>query len=245
MLVLINLDSAHARRARMAGQLSALGLACERLGHDFRSLDRSEIRGWFADRFPSVRPPAYTLSGAELGCWASHLSAWARILASGAPAGIVLEDDVLLAADFARCAGVLERDLGGFDVVYLGTSSRNLSRRRAVTVDGLRIHAPVGLVLNTWGYVVGSTWIGRLLAQASFAIDLPVDHYLGGRGSVVRPRIGVLQPACVHEDPATACVSQIQPHTWRPDRFRVVESARRRLLGSRAAEWYYRIYRWL
>jgi glycosyl transferase family 25 len=245
MLVLINLDGAHVRRARMEAQLAAHGLGWERLGHDFRSLDLREIRRWFAGRFPTVRPPAYTLSGAELGCWASHVSAWARIHTSGASAGIVLEDDVLLGDDFARCATVLARDLGGFDVVYLGTSSRNLSRRRAVTIGGLCVHAPVGLVVNTWGYVVSSAWIGRLLAQPSFAVDLPVDHYLGGRGSAVRPRIGVLQPPCVQEDPATAHVSQIQPHTWRADRLRVVESARRRFLASRAGDWFYRIYRWL
>jgi glycosyl transferase family 25 len=245
MLVLINLDGAHERRARMQAQLAARGLAFERLGHDFRGLDRREIRRWYAERLPTVRPPAYTLSGAELGCWASHLSAWARIHASGAPVGTVLEDDVLLAADFARSAGILEHDLGGFDLVYLGTSSRNLSHRRAVTVGGLRVHAPVGLVVNTWGYVVSAAWIGRLLAQPSFAIDQPVDHYLGGRGGAIRPRIGVLQPACVHEDPATAPASQIQPHTWRPDRLRVAESARRRFLQSRAGDWFYRLYRWL
>jgi glycosyl transferase family 25 len=140
----------------MEAQLAARGLAFERLGHDFRGLDRREIRRWYAERLPTVRPPAYTLSGAELGCWASHLSAWARIHASGAPAGTVLEDDVLLAADFARSAGILEHDLGGFDLVYLGTSSRNLSHRRAVMVGGLRVHAPVGLVVNTWGYVVSA-----------------------------------------------------------------------------------------
>ncbi len=123
-----------------------------------------------AARFPAIRPPAYTLSGAELGCWASHLSAWACILASGEAAGTVLEDDLVLAPDFAGCVGELERDLGDFDLVYLGTSSRNLSRRRAKAIGGLRIHAPVGLVLNTWGYVVSAAWIARLFTRPVFAI---------------------------------------------------------------------------
>ena len=74
---------------------------------------------------------------------------------------------------------------------------------------------------------------------------MPIDHFLGGRGDDVRPRIGVVQPACVHEDPATARASQIRPYTWRPDRLRVVESARRQFLSSRAGDWFYRLYRWL
>jgi len=229
----------------MASQLAARNLAFERVGHDFRSLGRRDIERWYAARFPTIRPPTYTLSGAELGCWASHLSAWACILASGAAAGTVLEDDLVLAPDFAGCVDELERDLGDVDLVYLGTSSRNLSRRRAKAIGGLRIHAPVGLVLNTWGYVVSAAWIARLFTRPVFAIDMPIDHFLGGRGGAVRPRIGVVQPACVHEDPATARASQIQPYTWRPDRLRVVESARRRLLSSRAADWFYRLYRWL
>jgi hypothetical protein len=176
MLVLINLQRADVRRARMTAQLDDLGIPFERLGHDFRGRNRTEIVRWYAAHFPSIRPAHGTLSGAELGCWASHLSAWARIRESGEAAGTVLEDDLVLAA---------------------------------------------------------------------VAISMPVDHFLGGRGGAVRPRIGVVQPACVREDPRTARESQIQPHTWRPDRSRVVEGMRRRFLDSRASDWFYRIYRWL
>ena len=246
LLVLINLEAANVRRARMTAQLNGQGLAFERLGHDFRGLERGEIGRWYAAHFPSIGPAPYALSGAELGCWASHLSAWARIRASGAAAGAVLEDDLLLSPDFGACVRELENGLRGFDLVYLGTSSRNLSRWRVTMAGPLKVHAPVGLVLNTWGYVVSSRWIERLLACRSIVLTIPVDHFLGGRcRGTPRPRVGVLQPACVHEDRRTARDSQIQPHTWRPDRLRLVEGARRRFLESRAGDLYYRIYRWL
>ena len=245
MLVLINLQRTDVRRARMTAQLDDHGVPFERLGHDFRGRDRSEIARWYAVHFPSIRLAPGALSGAELGCWASHLSAWRRIQEAGATAGTVLEDDLVLAPGFGARVRELEDDLRDFDLVYLGTSSRNLSTRRVTTIGRHRVHAPVGLVVNTWGYVVSSGWIARVLAHPSLAITMPVDHFLGGRGGVAKPLIGVVQPACVHEDPRTARDSQIQPHTWRPDRFRVIEGIRRRFLGSRASDWFYRVYRWL
>lgn len=229
----------------MAAQLDAQGLAWKRVGCDFRRLERDAIARWFAQRFPSLRPTARRLSGAELGCWASHLCAWEAIRASGHAAGIVLEDDVLLALDFRDRARALASDPGGFDVVYLGTSSRNLSGRRAALLHGLRVHAPVGVVLNTWAYVVSADWIGRLLDAGPIAIHLPLDHYLGGGGRRAPPRIGVLQPPCVTEDEVTGRASQIGPATRRIDRRPWFEGTRRRLLRSRAGDWYERLCRWM
>jgi glycosyl transferase family 25 len=244
-LILINVDAATARRARMEAQLAAQSLAHARIGCDFRKLARDAIVQWYARHFPTVRPIPGRLSGAELGCWASHLCAWLTILESGAAAGTVLEDDVLLAPAFGASVATLEADLGDLDLVYLGTSSRNVSQRRAVARGALTIHLPVGVVLNTWGYVVAARWIRRLFAQPPFELTMPVDHFLGGRARVARPRIGVLRPACVEEDPGTARQSQIAPHTWRLDRSRAVENARRRFLASRAGDWFHRICRWL
>jgi glycosyl transferase family 25 len=241
-LQLINLPEASLRLTRMAAQLDARGLAYERLGCDFRRTGRDDIIEWFAGRYGSIRPGTGRLSAPELGCWASHLSAWSRIAASGGAAGTVIEDDVVLASDFADCVRALERDSADFDIVYLGTSSRNLSTRRVADVGGLRIHTPVGTVLNTWGYVVRSRWIDRLFAAGPLALTMPIDHFLGGRAPIVRPRVGVLQPPCVEEDAVTARASQIAPHTWRIDRLRAVEATRRRLLRSRAGDWLQRLY---
>ncbi len=74
---------------------------------------------------------------------------------------------------------------------------------------------------------------------------MPIDHFLGGRGGRDRPRIGVLQPAVVVEDPVLGSASQIAPHTRRLDRSRLIESARRRLLASSVSQLYYSLYRYL
>jgi glycosyl transferase family 25 len=244
MLTLINLASARDRRERMAEQLAQAGLDYDRVGIDFRDSDPAAIRRWIDAHFAGLSFDQDALSGAEIGCWASHLTAWRRLLDSNARAATVLEDDVVLAPGFAEATARLAA-VPGFDVVYLGTSSRNISSRRAARIGPLRVHAPVGVIFNTWGYVIARRWVEWFLSQNGIEIDLPIDHVLGGRVRAVRPFAGVLQPPVVREDPALGADSQIEPYSFRLDRHRLVAGARRRLLGSRLTDLYYQLYRWL
>ena len=83
MLFLINLDDADARLAAMHAQLDEIGLSYARIGIDFRRASRASIDAWFAQRFPGITFARRSVSGAEIGCWASHLCAW-QALASNA-----------------------------------------------------------------------------------------------------------------------------------------------------------------
>jgi len=249
MLLLINLEDATERRARMAAQLAAQGLAFERIGFDGRRLTPSELRERIAPIFPRLSFDHARLSGAEIGCWLSHLLAWRRLLDSDVAACTVIEDDLLLTVDFGAVAAALQADDDGYDLVYLGTSSRNLSTRRsrplAAAADGAtRLHETVGCVFNTWGYVVRRRFAERWLA-APHTIRLPIDHILGGRVARGRPKLAVVQPAVVAEEPALARASQIEPYTHRLDRAHLIEATRRRFLESRAGDLFYRLYRWL
>ena len=245
MLFLINLDEAHARRAAMHAQLDDIGLSYERIGIDFRHVPRAVIDAWFAQRFPGITFARRSVSGAEIGCWASHLCAW-QALASRADASActVLEDDVVLDPSFPEAIATLMRE-PVLDLVILGTSSRNVSTRRHARVGPLRVHRPLGTIYNTWGYVVSRTWVERFFASR-WHIDRPIDHYTGGsRAGPARPRMAVLQPAVVRENPMLGARSQIAPTTFRIDRARIVELARRRIIASRASALYYKLYRFL
>lgn len=249
MLLLINLEDATERRERMAAQLAAQGLAFERIGFDGRRLAQAELRKRISQVFPRLGFDHARLSGAEIGCWLSHLLAWQRLLDSDAAACTVIEDDLLLSADFAAVTAALQAADDGYDLVYLGTSSRNLSTRRsrllAGAADGAtRLHETVGCVFNTWGYVVRRRFAQRWLATPQ-AIRLPIDHILGGRVARGRPNLAVVQPAVVTEEPALARDSQIEPYTHRLDRAHLIEATRRRFLESRAGDLFYRLYRWL
>jgi GR25 family glycosyltransferase involved in LPS biosynthesis len=245
MLFLINLDDAHARRTSMRAQLRDAGLAYERIGIDFRRAPRGDIDAWTRQRFPGIAFDHGGVSGAEIGCWASHLTAWRVLASSDAAACTVLEDDLTLDAALPEALDVLAR-APAFDLVFLGTSSRNVSSRRRVPVGPFHLHRPLGTIYNTWGYVVSRVWVQRFFAAAPWRLDRPIDHYTGGsRAGAVKPRVAVLRPAMVSEDPALGVESQIEPFTYRIDRARIIELARRRIIASRVSALYYKLYEYL
>jgi glycosyl transferase family 25 len=245
MVVLISLASAEVRYRHMTVQLAARDVSFERVGIDLRAGDRAEIERCARSVAPNILFDYERLSGAEIGCWLSHLVAWRRLFRlPGRAAGAVIEDDVMLGEDFADAIAVLEAD-DRFEVVLLGTSSRNLSQRKPVKVGRFEVRRPLGAVYNTWGYVIRRAYAERLLGLPTLAIAVPIDHVLGGRNRLLKPALGVVQPAVVREDAELGARSQIEPHTLRIDRWRVVEQARRRILASRLSEVYYSIYRLL
>lgn len=255
MLVLINLESAAARRAAMARQLERLDLDFDRVGVDLRHADADGVRREIAACAPGFSFSTRALSNAEIGCWLSHLCAWDRLRQSGESACAVIEDDLRLDPHFGHALHALSAQ-DRFDLVYLGTSSRNVSQRRFAHCNGLRVHEPVGVILNTWGYVVTRAYVERFFAAGPNAragnngsarrIRLPIDHFLGGRGGLLRPRIGVLQPAVVEEDPILGAASQIGPYTHRLDRLHVLQHVRRRVMTSSVVRLYYStVYRYL
>ena len=238
-LFLINLDSAVERRAHMLAQLQEHNLRAHRVGIDCRSLSRQQISVAAARRFPQIEFAFDLLSGAEIGCWMSHLSAWAAFLSSGSgDACVVVEDDVVLELDFVRTIEALEAQ-ASYDVIFLGTSSKNLSARRRTLVNGVWMHEPKGAIYNTWGYLIRREYLNRFFAAPPLRLSVPVDHVLGGRTATGSPRVAVVQPIVVREEPRLSRASQIAPHTWRIDRWHVVEQTRRRFLESRVSDWFY------
>lgn len=246
MLFLVNLDSAHERRAAMASQLAALGLDYRRIGVDLRGRSRRSIDAWFESHLPGFAFAHGWVSSAEIGCWASHLVAWQALADSPASAACaVIEDDLVLDAALPDAIATLAA-APTHDLVFLGTSCRNISTRRRTVVQGLSLHRPLGTIYNTWAYVVSRDWVRRFFAARPWRIDRPIDHYTGGaRAGPLRPRVAVLRPALVLEDPGLGPRSQIEPYTYRIDRARFVEAARRRILASRVSALYYQLYRWL
>ena len=229
----------------MLAQFEAMKLAFDRVGFDGRYRTVREIEAWSSERFGNVSFDFEHLSGAEIGCWLSHLSAWDRLRnCRSLRAATVIEDDVVLSRAFPDAVAALARNVV-YDIVYLGTSSRNISARRRVRVGDCWLHEPVGTVLNTWAYVVSTEFVDRFFATPYLRLRVPIDHFLGGNATQAGPRVAVLQPPVVTEDAVLGSVSQIEPYTFRVDRWKLVERARRSLLESRVGSLYYTLYRWL
>jgi glycosyl transferase family 25 len=105
-ILVINLAASTERWRKVSSELSACGLAFERHeASDGRILPKEELARlapW--DRSAFFKP----LSPGEVGCFLSHVTAAERIVREGWPRALVLEDDFLLAEDFAgRLADLL------------------------------------------------------------------------------------------------------------------------------------------
>ncbi len=108
---LINLDRNPERLAFMRGQLDALGLPFERLpavcgkslSPERRAAGFSPVRSFIASK--------KRMSDAEVGVALSHIGCCRRLLASGEPCALVLEDDVVLGPGFCATLARVERFL--------------------------------------------------------------------------------------------------------------------------------------
>jgi glycosyl transferase family 25 len=171
---IINLDRSVDRLDFMARQLQALQVPFERIraieGRNPSPEDRHSFAGEFA---------ATTLGPAEIGCLLSHRKAWQAIAASGAPWGVVLEDDVLLSRDypgFVNDLGWIPPDADLIKIEAQPHAKVNLSRPIART--GTRqLHRLKGSCMAAGAYAVSRRFCERQL-ERPFPTDLPADIYL-------------------------------------------------------------------
>ena len=120
------------------------------------------------------------LTGAEIGCFASHWHAWSRLLQSSDEQRIVLEDDVIVDWHAIDPLGSVDFSAHGLDLVRF-YSTHPFSHRTAIT----RFSSPHrhlvqtrGMFLGSQGYVLTRRAAQRLV-QCVTAIAMPVDWYMG------------------------------------------------------------------
>jgi len=123
-IFLINLDRSPDRLAFMQEQAERLGLKLERISAvaGTRGLPK-----WLAPRFVSETGEILSeMSSGEVGCYASHLVTFAKIVERGLTAAIVLEDDVTLHPDFlATAQAAISAAPEGWDCIHLSTHFKN------------------------------------------------------------------------------------------------------------------------
>lgn len=140
-ILVINLAGSTARWAKVSAELHAYGLEFVRHeAADGRRLPAEELA-----RLAPWDPAAFfkPLSPGEVGCFLSHVSAAERIVREGWPRALVLEDDFLLAEDFAvRLADLLampgppadlikiEGELHGGEMAAMTPGGQKLYRHR-------------------------------------------------------------------------------------------------------------------
>lgn len=157
---LINLDHSPARLAFMRSQFSALEMDVERI---------SAVRGravpdWLAQEFEN----SAMLSDGEVGCYASHLLAAQKIVASGAPCAVVLEDDAILDADFPdACVAAVMRAPLDWDYIHLSSVFKRSVVRVADLSGGRKLVRYSRHPVNTAAYILSNAGARKWLTPIS------------------------------------------------------------------------------
>lgn len=174
----INMDGAEARMAAASAALTAQGIAFRRfpavVGAALSSEEHARVYDAAANRKRFRNP----LIGPELGCYLSHVALWRELVASDAPAMVILEDDFAAAPHLATTLAALARDAGDWDMVKLYTrrpEARVVARR--VLAGDVDLAMPYQIPNTTLGYVIRRDAARRLL-ECLLPFARPIDEDL-------------------------------------------------------------------
>lgn len=171
----INLKQATARMDGMRRQLDALSMPFIRVeavyGRDLKLHTFTTL----ADAGLNARQHHVPLSLGEVGCYASHLALWERVVQEKLSAALVLEDDVLLEPQLPHVLESLLQNLEpGWDMIKL------LGRQREQILRAWPIGAGRALIRYrrvpsyTGAYLVSAAGAAKLLARRR-PFGRPVD----------------------------------------------------------------------
>lgn len=173
-ILLISLPHSTARRESAVAALGQAGYRAEVLCADDGS--SAEARRRYSRLAARLRF-GRALSPAEVGCFISHRHAAARIIASGRPFGLVLEDDAAPAIASDALEGLLgDLPAQGWLLANLGRAPEFLFRPLAATPAGglLRAHYfPLTSHALLWSRAGAEAFLA-----ATETVFMPVDHFL-------------------------------------------------------------------
>jgi glycosyl transferase, family 25 len=170
---LINLPRATERLARMKAQLSLMDLPCEVFdGVDGKARKDELVK--LMDLPAFERNLGRTVLWGGIGCYASHLAVWRAFLASGKPAALIMEDDVVFHDDFLAAVDLALANAHAWDLLKL-----NRIRAKLPICQGrlgpYRVNAYLGSATGTGAYLVHRSTIERLL-PGMIPITRATDH---------------------------------------------------------------------
>lgn len=196
----INLDRDTARLESARRELAAAGIPFTRVPA-VAGEERMAEPGLVDLEGYRIRNRADRPRGGELGCYLSHIRAMEAFLATGAPMGLVLEDDIALLPGFGEVVAALgERD--DWDLAKLFCYHRGMPVRGRRLAAGRRLCVHLLMTTSTAAYAIrrrgAETLVRTLLPmreQIDHAHDRPWESGLRVRG--VRPLVARLAEVAV------------------------------------------------
>ena len=175
-IVFINLDRDAERRTRLLAELQQIDMPSERFPAVWwADVPPEQASRWYSDDL-NARQYYKPLRNGEKGCYASHIGAWQQLLASDAPALVVLEDDVRLTPQFAEVVKAIAALQEPWDMVKLLGRDREKVRSQRPLVPGTALVDYSRVPSMTAGYVVSRAGAAKLLAHRQpFGRPIDVD----------------------------------------------------------------------
>lgn len=175
-LCFINLDKDTERRTRVESEFTRLSLQGERLPAIWwKQLPSAEQAALYSSELNSTQYYKPLVDG-EKGCYASHISAWRMLLASDAPAMVVLEDDIRLDDSFAQAIEAIMAMPPSWDMVKLMGRPQEKIRATTALTDAHQLIQYRRVPSFTAGYVVSRQGAQKLLnSRVPFGRPIDID----------------------------------------------------------------------
>lgn len=172
-------------------------------GITFQFFDAIDGTADWDDLKPTIDVPAFErntgrhVMPGEIGCTHSHLSVWKALDRTEAPAGLILEDDVVLHPDFGKAVDTALGHIADWDLVKLNHIRAKWPYRKA-NLGTYTLNAYLGSFTGMGAYLLTRETANRLLPRM-LPISRPIDHDLD-RSAFHRIRHYALTPFPSHVD---------------------------------------------
>ena len=219
----INLDDSKERLAHVTYELRNAGIDFTRIpAFDGRKMPTEQIEDY--NPKAAMKALGRELSGGEIGCYKSHITALQKFLETDAEYGMVFEDDIevnpLLLKDVKTLIEFFEERSVKWDVVHLGANAAKLCR----PVDRTGLFASGSQVLHAHYFpMVASGLLWSRKGASSFLnhrkdIRIPIDTEFrdvmvrGNQGYCFWPRLVKQRDVVSDMDGTSAPRRRVQRH---------------------------------
>lgn len=208
---IINLDQSTDRLARQQKQFARLGLSFDRLP----AVSVADISQEFY--INHVKHGQRLMKQTEMACFLSHKKAWQQVISHDSPC-VILEDDAVLAYDFAQVLADIDRqNLGGqVDLINLEVQPRKkvVSHQPIATILGSEYELYQLLLEKngTGGYILYPSGAKKLMDKAQRTIALAdafIYHCHGLHTTQIEPAVLLQDVIC----PAYDVPIEAPPHS--------------------------------
>jgi glycosyl transferase, family 25 len=200
----INLDRAPERLARITAQLQRLQLPFTRLAAvDAKAFTPAQAA--LLDEAAYRRKHGMTPVPGELGCYLSHVAVMRAFLASGAPAALVLEDDVKLHDTLPAVLRGLLAQAGRWDMVKLSAVHSGTPQPYLEVAPGHQLAVMLSRCTGSSAYLMNRR-AAQAYLEGLLPMQLPYDHVFD-QGWRFGLKVRLVTPTpCGHDDQVASTI---------------------------------------